>query len=84
MKTMLAVAVALMFLALTITLSVHEWRELGGADIGNAGYIALVFGTIVATLLGGGLMGLIFVSSRSGLDEAVANETTEQPDDARR
>jgi len=83
MKTVLAVVLSLVFLALAIAVATYEWDELGGAEIGHAGYVALVMGVVVAILLGGGLMGLVFFSSRSGLDDAVAGATTEQSDDAR-
>ena len=85
MKIVFAVVAALGFLAMAIALCLHEWREIGGADMSAAGYAALVIGAIVATLLGGGLMGLVFFSSRSGLDDevAAAGATAEQSDDAR-
>jgi len=86
MKTVLILAAALGFLVLAITLCLHEWRELGGFDLSPAGYTALAMGVVVASVLGGGLMALIFFSSRSGLDDEVsaAAETVERHDDARR
>jgi hypothetical protein len=56
--------------AATIAVSAWEWGELGDTSMSTAGYVALTVGAIVAMIVGSGLMGLIFYSSRRGYDEA--------------
>ncbi len=56
--------------AVTVAVSVWEWRELGDTGMGAAGYGALAVGVVAAVIVGSGLMGLIFFSSRRGYDEA--------------
>ncbi len=49
-----------------------------GSDISPHGFIALGLGILGSLLVGGGLMTLVFISSRSGHDQAVHEETTRQ------
>ena len=48
------------------------WREWAATsiDIGGQGTAALVIGAIGSLVLGGGLMALVFLSSRRGYDDA--------------
>jgi hypothetical protein len=62
--------------AATVAVSVWEWGELGDTSMGAAGYLALTVGAVVATIVGTGLMGLIFYSSRRGYDEAPQLESS--------
>lgn len=64
------VAVILGLGAATVAVSAWEWGALGDTGMGTAGYLALTVGAVVATIVGCGLMGLIFYSSRRGYDEA--------------
>jgi hypothetical protein len=44
------------------------WRELDGIEMGTAGWIALGLGVFFSLAVGGGLMALVFHSSRRGHD----------------
>ena len=64
------------FLMAALGYSYHVWMSIGadpagggGAMNGN-GYAALVIGAIGSFVLGGGLMALVFYSSRRGYDDA--------------
>ena len=71
MKTAIAVAVLLGFLALAVYVSVSVWIGLGEVEISGGGIAALVLGTLFTLALGGGLMFLVFYSSRHGHDDDV-------------
>ena len=45
----------------------YGWN-LTDAQIDTNGYIALTLGVVMSTLLGGGLMALVFWSNRKGYD----------------
>jgi len=71
MGKMVGLAVVVLGLGgLTVGVSAWEWGEIGGTGMGTAGYVALALGAVVAMIVGSGLMGLIFFSSRRGYDEA--------------
>jgi len=53
----------------TIAVSVWVWGQLGDTEMGAQGYVALVIGAVATLAIGGGLMGLVFYSSRHGYDE---------------
>ena len=44
------------------------WRSMSGVHMSTAGWIFLVLGVVVTFLVGAGLMGLVFYSSRHDLD----------------
>jgi uncharacterized membrane protein len=64
------VAVIVGLAAATIAVSAWEWGALGDTGMSTAGYVSLAVGAVVATIVGCGLMGLIFYSSRRGYDES--------------
>jgi hypothetical protein len=45
------------------------WERLGGDAIPFYGYVAIAGGVLFSLLLGGGLMALVFYSSRHGYDD---------------
>ena len=45
------------------------WQRMGGEPIPFYGYVAIAGGVIFSLLVGGGLMALVFYSSRHGYDE---------------
>ena len=47
------------------------------ADMSGVGTIAMIFGAIFTIAVGGGLMGLIFYSSRHGYDDPPTVESTD-------
>lgn len=68
---------------------IWAWNVAGDGSAGTGislhGFIALGLGILGSLLVGGGLMALVFISSRSGHDQAVHEETVRQmpPDDGR-
>jgi hypothetical protein len=59
----------LALLGLAIWFTVAAWVRLGGEPIPLYGYVAIAGGVLLSLLVGGGLMGLVFYSSRHGYDE---------------
>lgn len=51
-------------------LSVSSWMSLGDVDISTNGWIAIVIGVVVSLAVGGGLMALVFYSSRKHYDDS--------------
>jgi hypothetical protein len=45
------------------------WVRLGGEPIPLYGYVAIAGGALFSLLVGGGLMALVFYSSRHGYDD---------------
>ena len=62
------VAALLVLLAAAVWYSIHAWGEVGGSGISSVGWVFLVLGVTLTILMGGGLMGLLFYSSRKGKD----------------
>jgi predicted transporter len=50
--------------------AISMWNASSGVEIGRHGWIALSLGTFFSLIIGCGLMGLMFYSSRYGYDEA--------------
>ncbi len=65
---------------LLLALAGAAWLLAGldSVSIGVHGWIALILGVIFSLAVGGGLMALVFISSRRGHDEAVHDV---RPDD---
>jgi hypothetical protein len=58
-------------LAMALWFAGTAWQRLGGDPIPLYGWIAIVGGVFFSLLIGGGLMGLVFYSSRHGYDDDV-------------
>ena len=58
-------------LAMSLWFASSAWTHLGNAaiDIPLYGYLALLGGVVVSLGVGGGLMALVFYSSRHGYDD---------------
>ncbi len=56
-------------LALALWFAGASWVRLGGGPIPLYGYIAIAGGILFSLLIGGGLMALVFYSSRHGYDD---------------
>lgn len=63
-----AIAVLMAFLVGAIAYAVHVWRSLAGVAIPPLGWLFMVLGAILTVAVGGGLMALVFISSREGRD----------------
>ena len=69
MRTFLLIASLGGLLFLSLVGALFLWWSLGDVDISLHGMIALTLGCLVSLLLGGGLMFLVFYSSRQGHDD---------------
>lgn len=63
-----AIAVLLAFLAAAVAYALYAWNALGTVAIPATGWLFLILGIVVTLLFGGGLMALMFYSSRKGRD----------------
>ena len=70
MRTLIIIALFAL-LALALWFAGTAWQRLGGDPIPLYGWIAIVGGAFFSLLIGGGLMGLVFYSSRHGYDDDV-------------
>lgn len=64
----LALVVLLGFLAVSIWYAVYSWGAIGETHMSTFGWVALVAGSLITVAVGGGLMALIFYSSRNDYD----------------
>src|SRR5215475_14455158 len=56
-------------LALSVWFAAYAWTHLGGDPVPTYGYVALAGGVVISLAVGGGLMALVFYSSRHGYDD---------------
>ncbi|MBV9572297.1 MAG: hypothetical protein JO056_13740 [Alphaproteobacteria bacterium] len=56
------------FLAVSIFYAIYGWSRVGAVGIPPIGWAFLIAGVVVTVLVGGGLMALMFYSSRKGRD----------------
>jgi hypothetical protein len=64
----LALFVLAGFLAAGLYFAVHAWNSLAGTSMPATGWLFLILGAVFTLLVGAGLMGLLFYSSRTGKD----------------
>jgi hypothetical protein len=69
----LAVVLVPLLLA-TAGVSFWAWDQLGSTEMDPQGYAALVMGAVATLVIGGGLMWLVFYSSRHGYDERAGRD----------
>ncbi len=56
------------FLVAAIVYAVNAWSDLSGIAMSGLGWLFMVLGVVVTIGVGGGLMWLVFYSSRHGYD----------------
>ena len=56
-------------LALSVWFAAYAWTHLGGDPVPTYGYVAIAGGVLISLVVGGGLMALVFYSSRHGYDD---------------
>ena len=64
----IALAVLVIFLVISLWYAAWAWGQMADVHMSTAGWVFLVLGIVVTTLVGGGLMGLVFYSSRKNYD----------------
>ena len=71
MSVMRALLVIALFalLALAVWFAAAAWNHMGDDAIPFYGYVAIAGGVLFSLLVGGGLMALVFYSSRHGYDD---------------
>ncbi len=65
----LALVALLGLLAATLWYAAGMWIAFDAPDMPAGLYVAMVLGVLFSVLIGAGLMGLLFYSSRHGYDE---------------
>ena len=63
-----AIVVLVGFLIAAIAYAIHAWTAMDGVGVSTAGWIFMILGVVVTTAVGGGLMALVFYSSRHHYD----------------
>jgi hypothetical protein len=69
MKTFFAIVSLLVLLSIAIAWAIWAWEQMPDVHMSGHGYAAMILGIIFTLLVGCGLMGLLFYSSRHGYDE---------------
>ena len=64
-----AIVVLFSFLAAAIAYAFHAWNALSGVGISTLGWVFLTCGVVFTIVVGGGLMALLFYSSRHHYDQ---------------
>jgi len=77
--TILVVVVLVCLLGWAFWIMVTAWTHID-AKMSGHGWAALILGIVFSCVLGFGLMGLMFFSSRRGYDEAVKSLDRPSPD----
>jgi hypothetical protein len=75
----LLIVVLLGLLFFSFLIGYVGWKSAGDTDVPSSGYIVMALGVVFSLLVGVGLMGLVFYSSRNGYDKP-AEIVKEQPD----
>ena len=69
MKAVFVIGFLLALLAIVVGWAIYAWEQLGDVHMSWHGYAAMILGIVFSLLVGCGLMGLLFYSSRHGYDE---------------
>ena len=69
MKTALVIVGLLALLGVTVSWAIWGWQQTAGTAMGFHGWLAMILGVVFMVVVGCGLMGLMFYSSRYGYDE---------------
>jgi len=70
MWKILLLAALFALLALAVWFAGATWERFAGDAMPAYGYVAMAGGVLFSLLVGGGLMALVFYSSRRGYDES--------------
>ena len=73
MKTALVIVGLLALLGVTVGWAIWGWQQTAGTAMGFHGWLAMILGVVFTVVVGCGLMGLMFYSSRYGYDERATN-----------
>jgi hypothetical protein len=73
MKTALVIVSLLTLLGVTVAWAIWGWEQAASTEMGFHGWLAMILGVVVTSLVGFGLMGLMLYSSRHGYDERASD-----------
>jgi sterol desaturase/sphingolipid hydroxylase (fatty acid hydroxylase superfamily) len=73
MKTALVIVGLLALLGVTVGWAIWGWQQTAGTAMGFHGWLAMILGIVFTIVVGCGLMGLMFYSSRYGYDERASD-----------
>jgi hypothetical protein len=80
--TIALIAPVLVILVASLWLAVRTWLSSAGSPMSTNGYVAMALGIVFSTVLGCGLMALLFYSSRHGYDD-IGYDEPHRPDNDR-
>lgn len=78
-STLVAVLVIGGTAAFLIAFLAYAWNLTGDTSLSGHGIAALTIGIVLTMLIGVGLMGLVFFSSRRGYDDRLSRHEGEDP-----
>jgi hypothetical protein len=64
----IALVVLAGFLAVAVLYAIHAWTALSGVAMSGMGWLFMILGAVFTFAVGGGLMWLVFYSSRHDFD----------------
>ena len=73
MKTTLVIVSLLTLFGVTVAWAIWGWEQTASTEMGFHGWLAMILGMVFTSLVGFGLIGLMFYSSRHGYDEGVTD-----------
>ena len=74
MKIHLIAGIALLVVLAVSLYSAQVWMAMDDTELSGHGMVALGLGVVITLVVGGGLMGLVFYSSRRGYDERTGHD----------
>jgi len=77
LSQILILAVWIALLGASVFMAVQVWNGLRDVELSTTAYIGMAIGTVATLGLGGGLMALVFYSSRHGYDDRAGGVETE-------
>ena len=84
MGAKILIAVLLALAAVAVWTGVTGWNLETDVEMSGHGYAAMAIGIVASLVVGIGLMGLVFYSSRKGYDEAAGEDRYRAPNDEKR
>jgi hypothetical protein len=78
MRAALVIVGLLAMLGVTVGWAIWGWQQTSGTAMGFHGWVAMILGIVFTIVIGCGLMGLMFYSSRYGCDERASDLSDEE------
>jgi hypothetical protein len=81
MRNFVIGAALVVLLVTALYAGISAWVDLGEVEISWIGWLAMGAGVLLSAAVGGGLMALLFYSSRSGHDEPSQRLREDEPEE---